>query len=1378
MGLFDLFKPKYKLDPNLVVQLKKRGKLQKLKELQQAQKRVSLFRQLPKAIDDVTERGLVLPGGIRDPLANLFSVKREYEQRFQEEARKEAERLIKEGKGNLKRLPSASLLKAKQEAEKKTYGLIPRKLTGGKFLAFDPLGFVGSLESKISRNLFKRVALSKKPETIKSLIKPLFKDISDDVLEQTAKKLSSINKVKEVEKELGSLLAGGKYIKLQLKSKLDDLINKTSAEVFRKRKPKFNKILTAEDLHTNLYTSDLELLIKHLVPKINNFVDNIKPEINSDVIKKLTPPEKKIADLVFKAWEINSIVPHSGRTAYNALLYKQKERLLKEAVRLSKKIKSNNIKIWEALDNNSFPVTYFNIGGRQLSFHKSYGAPKGNFEEWIGTKTLINPLRLSKQQYQELAEYKKNFEKLNKIFGVPLDPYENPQKDIVYDIDKKLIDYQDVKNTAKELAQKYNIDINDLLEHNVYRDELDLYKDEFIFNSLSDKLQKKLEEKTGLSRKDLFLYFPERQSEFKKSFTRQYIKEIINDKIKLLKRRLSEIEEEISLYKTKTSKGRLKLVKEKKNIIELLNKLTNEKEKIIEIFEDITKNINEDIKKTIRINEARKEFKKTFPTILKNKDFYSQVAKQTKKEIKETGEGMVREVKPEIKLLPAPERKLLPEPKPAATTIKEARQLFKKTRETPEFVNILKTGKKKIITPINEKIPQEPIRNFDNHLPVNRPDFEKLVPEIKNEILQKVATKTTKSGKKIPIIRKSGFYAHKEIETAPIRDVYSNFKSPTNMALQQDGLGEGKFGSVYRYIWKPTKEAIAQNKKFYNLAASKIKSLAKKYNVKITKKNGELLADALEGKNLQNIPDNIKQLAKEIRVILDKARGVVNHQRRLLGKEEIGYIKNYLPHLQKTTLWSQLVNDVTISEVFDFIVPNQTKNPHAYKRLLKELPNADRNAFYLLDRYFDAISKELYYTPAIENIKAHIAALKDRGLFRAARYWEEYIREGLVGKSNKLDITLNVSKPVERLLQKFRNMLNSAYLTGNLGWSLLTQWQSTAFTLKEAGIRNTVKAFTDVLKSGIRKSIQENSKVLQIKSSDLMSTAVAEGRNLGGKIYRSPIQKYNDFISLLGSAEEKFLTEWSFAAGLKRARQLGLKGEDALEFADIVAERSQSMYNRENRALILNSKLLNSAFPFQSFSIEAFNHALELLTKSRGAVSLTRRERLGKAIRLMVGIYLANKIYESATGRKKTTIGSFVPYGGQMIDYLAQRAKGKKYYGTGRAPVSQVQIMDELIRAFTDYVKYGSTKRLREFGIKYGLAAGGIGGGTQINRIIDAIIADIEGEVKDVRGKKMFEIKGMDKIRAPLFGVWNTEAGKEYWQKRQPKKKTKLKLKK
>ncbi|MDA2921714.1 hypothetical protein MYX07_00425 [Patescibacteria group bacterium AH-259-L07] len=666
-----------------------------------------------------------------------------------------------------------------------------------------------------------------------------------------------------------------------------------------------------------------------------------------------------------------------------------------------------------------------------------------------------------------------------------------------------------------------------------------------------------------------------------------------------------------------------------------------------------------------------------------------------------------------------------------------------------------------------EKVPIKAVSDFKNFINLKKIKT-KDIPYKEMDI----AERTTPKGNKLPAIRKTGFFATKDIEDAFVRDVYNQTLPPHLMALKQDGykLG-GKFGVIFRRIWKPTEKAIRNEKEFISSHSKLIRQLGKKHHIKPSEKNLKHLSDVIEGK-VKATPKEEAYL-KELRTVLDDLRNQANAVRRIMGKKEIGYIENYIPHIQKTALWSELLsNRATISDNLDFIIPNQAKNPFAYKRMFELLPDAERNLYILLDRYIRAISKDIYLAPAIENIKVYNSVLKNRELTNASRYWDEYIRTGLIGKQHKLDLSLSIGLKGRKVLQKWNNMVNLAFLTGKVAWNLATQPLSYIMNVPmETGIRNSIIAIGKSFNKSLREYVKINSNVLAIKSGDIRAIAIGEGRNIQNRIYKTKINHYNDFISMLGSIEERELTRASFIAGLERAKQLGLKGEDTIWFADLTAARTQSMYNKENRALILNSDIARTMFPFQSFSVEMFNHFKEISTKASGAMRLTYRQRFGKLFGLLVGLYLANLYSEALTGRKKTTIGTFVPFFGAYVDMLIAKGAGKEYYG-GRSPITVIQILRDGLDGARDYIEHGSIKRLRKLALNFGLALGGIGGGGQINNIIDGIMANINEDVRNIKGDVMFEVKDAEsKIKAPIFGIWATKEGKEYWLPKEKKKK-------
>lgn len=669
---------------------------------------------------------------------------------------------------------------------------------------------------------------------------------------------------------------------------------------------------------------------------------------------------------------------------------------------------------------------------------------------------------------------------------------------------------------------------------------------------------------------------------------------------------------------------------------------------------------------------------------------------------------------------------------------------------------------------IPSEVPTKALSGFKNFINLKKIKTKK-VPFAQMDIAGIV-----RGDKVYAAIRRSGFYARKEIQTSPVRNIYKQTMAPYHMALMQDGYRRGgKFGAIFRNVWLPTEEAIKNEKEFVALQAESIRNLAKKHKIKATKRNLRHLSDVMEGK-VEATPQE-ELFTKSLRLHLDDLRKQANYVRDMMGKDQIGYIEDYVPHLQKTSLWNQLLtNEATISDNLDFIIPNQVKNPFSFKRMMEEMPKAERNLFTLLDRYVKAIAKDIYITPAIENIKAYNRVLKNRELINASKYWDEYIRTGLIGKQHKLDTALSIGFKGRKALQKWNHMVNLAFLTGKAAWNVATQPLSYMMNVPmETGIRNSIKGiFKSFLNRPLRKFVKENSKVLNIKGSDVHSIAVGEGRNIQNRIYRTKIDKYNHFISMLSAIEERELTLASYIAGLGKAKNLGYTGKDALTFADLTAARTQSMYNKENRALILNSDIARTLFPFQSFSVEMFNHLKEITTKAKGAESLNYRQRFGKLFGLLVGLYLASLYSKALTGRRKTTPGTFIPFAGNYVDALTAKVQNKEYYG-GRSPITVIQISEDIIRGAKDFIKYGSLRRLRKIGINFGLALGGIGGGGQINNIIDGVVADIEEDVKNVKGDVMFRVEDAEsKVKAPIFGVWATKEGIEYWQPKEEKQPT------
>jgi len=732
-----------------------------------------------------------------------------------------------------------------------------------------------------------------------------------------------------------------------------------------------------------------------------------------------------------------------------------------------------------------------------------------------------------------------------------------------------------------------------------------------------------------------------------------------------------------------------------------------------------------------------------------------------------------------------------------------------------------------------------PVEAFDNII-----DPKLAIPE------REIANRTIKDEfgnvvKRLPAIRrKSGFFARKSIETQPvINDVGDQFTSPLNVALSQDGIPResGKYGAVFNNIWNPTQEAVAEKTLWRTGTRNTFKDIAKRNGIGLTKKDGVRLTQLMEtipNKELEMLPidelmkkypqlklnSNYFTAAKEFRGLLDQVRGAANQVRVATGNEPVGYIESYIPHMTRTNRWADLLREHSskIAENLDFVVPNKKTNPFAFERLGLLDPNKrELNFFKLMDTYTNAMSNDIFVTPAIENIKVHNSVLRARGLNKAANFWDDYVRTGLVGKSHFIDNKLGFTKDTKKLkvLMAFQEARVKGALLGNVTWSMITQPSSLALTVKETGLKNTFLGAYDWFTKKATRDL--------VKSASSMKIKTGRGANIvyrgmmdqfDNQIYKTKIDKFNDIIGVLASTEEKHLQGLSIAAGLREGKSLGFKGKDLLNFANNVGEVTQSMYGRESRPLILNSDLTRSVFPFQSFRLEALGHIRQMMGTT--GMTASARKRLGMAVNLMTGLTFANFMSRKVRGQNVFDIESVIPFIGADIQAGVQKVAGK-IVGEGlnikneqlrdvagsipiagpiivgeaakggavqtRAPFAPIQDFKNMIsgtsdmftgadkeggfkkivskgsKGIADFVFSGSMRKLRQAATFYGLGLTGLGGAAQVNRIVEGLIASEKGKYESVSGKEMFKIKGnVEKAKAMIMGPYGTAAGKEY----------------
>jgi len=664
-----------------------------------------------------------------------------------------------------------------------------------------------------------------------------------------------------------------------------------------------------------------------------------------------------------------------------------------------------------------------------------------------------------------------------------------------------------------------------------------------------------------------------------------------------------------------------------------------------------------------------------------------------------------------------------------------------------------------------------------------------------NDVLNVVASRIKTDGTKIPVIRQSGVFAPKEFETQQFKDISGLFGGGSynlrdaslafDNVTPQQAAQNGEWGAMTKLSYQAD-QAVADATVFAAEQGTKIRNLAKQFNVKINEKTGKQLFEALENKTT-GLSENIVNLSKQIRTVLDDVRVSTNIVRKSFGKPEMGYIQDYAPHLQKTNFWKDMLTDArtTISDNFDYIIPNAKKNPHALPRL-GQIENLEKNSWKLLESYFGAITNDIYSAPVIEQLKAANAVIKSRGYHKMSKLIETHIRENIVGKPGWLDARLGITEGTLKRagLQKLNLARNTASLAGNVVWTLFVQPASILLTTARAGgltkgIQNTLGGIIDfAVNPEIRNNIKKlptiitktgGKSIFKTAGKSVGTTGMGDLDRVGTKIIKTKIEKLNDFIAVLADSMEYWLTSSAAAAGYRRAKQLGLKGKDADLFADWLGGATQSRYNREARPILMNNLVLRSSFPFQTYAFELYRYSKTLVGKG-GGMPVQANERVNQIAMLLAGMYVYNKYSEATTGRTLNTVGSAIPLVGQAVDVGIQKAGAAvglaeaPRFGSGRAPVAPAEDITTLIEATDAFVNEGNIQPFRKEMIRWGLGFGGVSGAATVNRFIDGMIAVTQGYQITTSGKEAFPVEGVDALFAPFLGPYSTTAGKRYLQ--------------
>lgn len=339
---------------------------------------------------------------------------------------------------------------------------------------------------------------------------------------------------------------------------------------------------------------------------------------------------------------------------------------------------------------------------------------------------------------------------------------------------------------------------------------------------------------------------------------------------------------------------------------------------------------------------------------------------------------------------------------------------------------------------------------------------------------------------------------------------------------------------------------------------------------------------AFEAKYGERATEAAKKYVEWTRNNYDSLISTLNEVRRRLGKDEIEYRKDYLPHMDKKgNLFGVKPSDIStnlrgdmeavgrgeiparLAGISESTKPTKKFNPHEMRRYSKN-QDYELNPRKVFENYADLMLYNIHMEPVIaygRSLEAAMRALDQTKVFKdpdsllstenrevnsgQTMAITEFTNE-LAGKTNKFDrpfvdeVTTGM-----KILRKLENINGANKIMGNLS-SVLAQTLNLPETIRQNGLKSTGRSILKAFDRDVKEAM---------KQSNFLGERYTDTR---GKFTKTKWQKFSEGVSkftLMDLIERKFI-ELNWGANYIRLRKEGLTGFELMKQTDMACERS------------------------------------------------------------------------------------------------------------------------------------------------------------------------------------------------------------------------------
>lgn len=527
--------------------------------------------------------------------------------------------------------------------------------------------------------------------------------------------------------------------------------------------------------------------------------------------------------------------------------------------------------------------------------------------------------------------------------------------------------------------------------------------------------------------------------------------------------------------------------------------------------------------------------------------------------------------------------------------------------------------------------------------------------------------------------------------------------------------------------------------------------------------------------------DALLDYAKGLRDTFDKLLGWENMCRKLYGLPGITPIQAYMKHMRRVSIWRNTPAGMMRAynkAKREGILPDWLKSKppfisHAQARkqkVPKEL--LEKNPDKLFSEYLDEVGRDIFDTAAILNAKAYIKLLKKKGLDNAADWLESWNmrRAGFPPR-----LTRALDRTPVRIIKRpsawLKSRLNDSVFALNPGWNIFTQSSSTIMNISMIGLKHSILGFS-ALFPGNKEAEKYYKACYSYLLKEYKSGSVS-AQDIGAKLFRSmgelrtPPQTAHDATLWFTRYMELVTQKVTIYGAILHGKSRGLAGGELIAYASGIGAKGQSAYDPLWQPEAMTSVYYSCTIGmFQTFVHTAMTRALEQgrlfywdsgfgaykgLKVGSAGYKTALSTRIIRLIQILAAVILWNEMSYHATGRRPWQPSSIIPSYEIVKSFVPGQVSSRSLPLTGQF----ARQMDEAVRDALEYDRYDL---IAEVLARYTATAGlGI---VKFKQAIEAITN--EGRVVDVKGDLMFEMEPEDWLKALTFGIYSTEAGREY----------------